>query len=82
MVPRWITSTQSLLCSIRNSANVNGRLLSTIFTAKRIVLRIIWPILVIPLCLVFILLVCLIGAYPTDFVMTLLVYHFLGVLVF
>ncbi|CAN0824714.1 hypothetical protein LINGRAPRIM_LOCUS1787 [Linum grandiflorum] len=62
--------------------NVNGRLLFTIFTAKQIVLRITWPILVIPLCLVFILLICLMGGCPTSFIMTLLVYHSLGVLVF
>ncbi|CAN0927648.1 hypothetical protein LINGRAHAP2_LOCUS36017 [Linum grandiflorum] len=34
-----------LSCSIRSSANDNGRLLSPIFTAKQIVLRTIWPIL-------------------------------------
>ncbi|CAN0892804.1 hypothetical protein LINGRAHAP2_LOCUS17777 [Linum grandiflorum] len=45
---------RSLSCNIRISVNINGRLLSTIFTAKRIVLQIIWPTLVIPLCLVFI----------------------------
>ncbi|CAN0841461.1 hypothetical protein LINGRAHAP2_LOCUS3294 [Linum grandiflorum] len=82
MFLRWITNTRSSPCSIRSSATENGRLLLTIFTAKRIVLRIIWLILVIPLYLVFILLICLTGVCPTGFVMTLLVCHSLGVLVF
>ncbi|CAN0892658.1 hypothetical protein LINGRAHAP2_LOCUS17680 [Linum grandiflorum] len=60
--------------------NDNGRLLSTIFTAKQIVMRIIWPTLVILLCLVLIFLTRLTGVCPTDFVMTLLVSHSLGVL--
>ncbi|CAN0914920.1 hypothetical protein LINGRAHAP2_LOCUS28823 [Linum grandiflorum] len=71
MVLRWITSTGSLSCSIRSSANDNGRLLSPIFTVKQIVMRTIWPILVILLCLVFILLMSQTGVCPTDFVMML-----------
>ncbi|CAN0864932.1 hypothetical protein LINGRAHAP2_LOCUS9082 [Linum grandiflorum] len=71
-----------LSCSIKNSVDGNGRSLSTIFTAKQIVLRIIWPTLVIRLCLVFIFLIRLIGACPTGFVMMLLVSHSLGVLLF
>ncbi|CAN0921423.1 hypothetical protein LINGRAHAP2_LOCUS32582, partial [Linum grandiflorum] len=46
----WITSTRFLSCSNRISAIDSGRLLSPIFTAKLIVLRIIWPISVIPMC--------------------------------
>ncbi|CAN0861256.1 Putative ribonuclease H protein At1g65750 [Linum grandiflorum] len=73
---------QFLSCSLMNCANCSGRLLSIIFTAKQIVLRIIWPILVIPFCLVCISLVCLIGVCPIGFTMTLLGCHSLGVLVF
>ncbi|CAN0892659.1 hypothetical protein LINGRAHAP2_LOCUS17680 [Linum grandiflorum] len=43
-------------------------------------MRIIWPTLVILLCLVLIFLTRLTGVCPTDFVMTLLVSHSLGVL--
>ncbi|CAN0920178.1 hypothetical protein LINGRAHAP2_LOCUS31884 [Linum grandiflorum] len=71
-----------LSCNIRISPNVNERLLSIIFTAKRIVLRIIWPILVIPLFFVFIVLIRHIKICPTDFVITLLVCYSLKVLVF
>ncbi|CAN0847949.1 hypothetical protein LINGRAHAP2_LOCUS5257, partial [Linum grandiflorum] len=39
MAPRWITSMRFSSCSIKNSANDSGRLLSPIFTAKQIVLR-------------------------------------------
>ncbi|CAN0914931.1 hypothetical protein LINGRAHAP2_LOCUS28833 [Linum grandiflorum] len=82
MARHLTTNMRFLSCSIKTSANVNGRLLSTIFTAKQIVLRIIWPTLVIHLCLVFIYLTRLIGACPTGFVMTLLVSHSLGVFLF
>ncbi|CAN0892935.1 hypothetical protein LINGRAHAP2_LOCUS17863 [Linum grandiflorum] len=78
----WITNTRSSPCSIRSSATDNGRLLFTIFTAKQIVLRIIWLILIIPLYLVFILLILLTGVCPTGFIMTLLACYSLGVLVF
>ncbi|CAN0923217.1 hypothetical protein LINGRAHAP2_LOCUS33469 [Linum grandiflorum] len=70
---------RSLSCSIMISENVNGRSRLTIFTAKRVVLRIIWPILVIILCLVFTVLIRLIGVCPTCCVMTLLVCHSLRV---
>ncbi|CAN0910294.1 hypothetical protein LINGRAHAP2_LOCUS26213 [Linum grandiflorum] len=72
----------SLLCSIRSSANDIGRLLSPIFIVKRTVLQIIWLILIIPLCLVFISLMCLTSFCPTGSVMTLLVCRFLKVLAF
>ncbi|CAN0915062.1 hypothetical protein LINGRAHAP2_LOCUS28916 [Linum grandiflorum] len=45
----WIINMRLLFSSLRNSAIVNA-----IFTAKQIALRIIWPTLVILLCLVFI----------------------------
>ncbi|CAN0846830.1 hypothetical protein LINGRAHAP2_LOCUS4641 [Linum grandiflorum] len=82
MVVHWITSTRFWSCSFRSSANSLGRLLLLTFTAKQIVLRITWPTLVTPLRLVFISLICRIGACPTGFVMTLLVFHSPKVLVF
>ncbi|CAN0914676.1 hypothetical protein LINGRAHAP2_LOCUS28700 [Linum grandiflorum] len=74
------TSMRSLSCSIIIFANGNVRLLSTIFTVKQIVLRIIWPIFVILLCLVFIYLTRLIEPCSTGFVITLLVSNSLKVL--
>ncbi|CAN0897071.1 hypothetical protein LINGRAHAP2_LOCUS18906, partial [Linum grandiflorum] len=79
---RWMISMRFLSCIIRISADDIRRLLSSIFTAKRTVLRIIWPISVILLLLDFILLIYLIGDCPSGFVITLLVCHSLGVLVF
>ncbi|CAN0885343.1 hypothetical protein LINGRAHAP2_LOCUS15093 [Linum grandiflorum] len=49
-----------LFCSVSISANNNGKSLSPISTAKRIVLRITWPISVILLISVYIFLICVI----------------------
>ncbi|CAN0853062.1 hypothetical protein LINGRAHAP2_LOCUS5518 [Linum grandiflorum] len=46
------------------------------------VVRIIWPILVILLYLVFTVLIRLIGVCPTGFIITLLMCHSIGVLAF
>ncbi|CAN0908520.1 Putative ribonuclease H protein At1g65750 [Linum grandiflorum] len=56
--------------------------LNHIYREANCVLRIIRPTLIILLCLVFIYLIRLIGVCPTDLVMTLLVSHFLGMLLF
>ncbi|CAN0899170.1 hypothetical protein LINGRAHAP2_LOCUS20115 [Linum grandiflorum] len=73
---------QFLSCTIRSSANDNGRSLLTIFTAKRIILQIIWSILVIPFMFDFHIIDLPDRGVPTSFIMTLLVCHSLGVLVF
>ncbi|CAN0885339.1 hypothetical protein LINGRAHAP2_LOCUS15093 [Linum grandiflorum] len=55
-----IINMRFLFCSVSISANNNGKSLSPISTAKRIVLRITWPISVILLISVYIFLICVI----------------------
>ncbi|CAN0907233.1 hypothetical protein LINGRAHAP2_LOCUS24695 [Linum grandiflorum] len=68
-----------LSCSFRISTNNNGRLLSLTFTAKQIMMRIIWPIFTTLMFLVYTFWIRVIGVYPSDLDMTLLVLHSLGV---
>ncbi|CAN0914062.1 hypothetical protein LINGRAHAP2_LOCUS28328 [Linum grandiflorum] len=47
-----------LFSSFRNSANTHGQLRWCTLTAKRTVIRIIWPTLIILIILVYIFLTC------------------------
>ncbi|CAN0843492.1 hypothetical protein LINGRAHAP2_LOCUS3877 [Linum grandiflorum] len=60
-----------LFWSSRNSVAVNGKFSSPTSTAKLIVLRIIWPILVILSLTGYIFLIHQIGACPTGYTMIL-----------
>ncbi|CAN0924776.1 Putative ribonuclease H protein At1g65750 [Linum grandiflorum] len=67
----WIINMRLLFCSLRNSAVVNGKFSFPTSTAKRIMLRIIWLILVILTLTGCIFLIHQIGACPTGYIMIL-----------
>ncbi|CAN0861952.1 hypothetical protein LINGRAHAP2_LOCUS8345 [Linum grandiflorum] len=70
--PNWNINMRLLFFSSRSSVAVNGKLIFLIFTAKPIMLRTIWLILVIPSLMGYIFLIFQIEVCLTDYITVLL----------